>query len=505
MDVLQVTSMTSTKEPTRKQRKVSKKQQLEDQDKIDKELKRKYKSENKQFAGIMYCFVFLFLAMMGYLVYFQIVLSPTIINSPYNPRQNILASQVIRGNIKDGQGNILAKTEVASDGTESRVYPMGEMYAHVVGYDIMGKSGIELSNNFNLLTSNSFFLEKIKNELKKEKNQGDTIVTTLNSNVQKAAYNALGKYNGAVMVVEVNTGKILASVSKGSFDPTFQSKSWDIVSNSDDALLLNRATQGIYVPGSIFKVVTLLDYMRMNPNYHDYSYECKGYIEYGDTKIQCSNKSVHGKQDLEEAFANSCNGAFIDIGMKLNVNSFQATANSLLFNQDLPGTFSVKNSTFSLTESTDTAKVMMTSMGQGDTGVSVYHMLTLISAIANDGMLMEPYLIDRIENDTGSTVKVNNPVQYGTLMSVSEATQIQMYMKEVVNSGTATNLKSQKYTAAGKTGTAEYSSDKNDTHSWFIGYANTENPEIAISVVVEGSNGGLKATTVAKEVFNAYY
>lgn len=456
----------------------------------------------------MYSFVFLFLTMMGYLVYFQIVLSPTIINSPYNKRQDILASQVVRGNIEDSQGNVLARTNVAEDGSESREYPMGEMYAHVVGYDIMGKSGIELSNNLNLLTSNSFFVEKIKNGIKENKNQGDNVVTTLNTNLQKAAYDALGSYDGVVMVMEVETGRVLASVSKPTFDPSFTKKSWSDISNSGESVLVNRATQGLYIPGSIFKIVTLLDFMRTDSNYEDFEYNCTGYVEYGDTKIHCNNKIKHGIQNLDQAFANSCNGAFIEIGMSLDISSYQKTASDLLFNTELVGEFSTKKSSFALSEDDATDKLMMTAMGQGDTLVTPYHMLLLAAAIGNEGTLMEPYVVDSIVNNTGSLVKSNASSSYGEIITKSEASKLNKYMESVVDYGTAKSLNTSSYDVAGKTGTAEYSSTKNETHSWFMGYSSNgkeETPDIAISVVVEESNGGLSAYTVAKKVFDTYY
>lgn len=443
--------------------------------------------------------------MMGYLVYFQVVESDSIINSPYNPRQDIMASQVVRGKIMDSQGNILAETKVDSDGNESRSYPMGEIYTHVVGYDVMGKSGIELWNNFNLLTSNSFFVEKITNSLQEDKNQGDTVITSLNTTLQKAAFNALGSYNGAVVVMEPDTGKVLAMVSKESFDPTFTTKSWESVSTSSDSLLLNRSTQGLYVPGSIFKIVTTLEYMRSYSNYRNFSYTCTGSYTLDGTTIACAGGKVHGEQDLESAFANSCNGAFIDMGLKLDASGMTSTAESVLFNSSLPGVFTHNKSSFILTDESPTDKVMMTAMGQGDTTVSALHMALLTSTIANGGKLMKPYVVEALENNTGSVVKKYSPSSYATLMTVHEATQLTEYMEAVVKRGTATSLNNSTYTVAGKTGTAEYGTSKDETHSWFVGFTNIDNPDIAISVVVEKSNGGLTAASVAKKVFDAYY
>ena len=171
----------------------------------------------KGIVGVTYFFVVLFLVMMGYIVYFNAVKSKEIINSPYNVRLDSMSDRVVRGKILDSDGNVLAETIVSEDGLEKRNYPYGEIYAHVVGFDSMGKSGLESTENFDLLTSNAFFLEKLAKEFQEKKNIGDNVVTTLNTDLQTAAYKALGSYKGAVMVMEASTGKVLAMVSKPSF------------------------------------------------------------------------------------------------------------------------------------------------------------------------------------------------------------------------------------------------------------------------------------------------
>ena len=149
---------------------------------------------------------------------------------------------------------------------------------------------------------------------------------------------------------------------------------------------------------------------------------------------------------------------------------------------------------------------MMTAIGQGKTQVSPYHMTLISAAIANGGTLMQPYLVEQVENYTGTTISKNMPERYGTLMTSAEAAQLKEYMAGVVQNGTGKALNGGNYTVAGKTGTAEYSSDKAKSHSWFTGFTNVENPELVISVVVESAdNSGMSAVSVAKQVLNAYY
>lgn len=468
-------------------------------------------AQNKEFARVTYFFVILFIALMIYIVYFTIVRADTFVNSPYNKRQDLFAESVVRGNIVDRNGNILAETEVNDDGTETRNYPYGSVFAHVVGYSDteLGRTGLESAENFDLLTSNAFFVEKIQNEFSGKKNTGDTVVTTLDADLQQAAYDALGDNKGAAIVMEADTGKILAMVSKPSYDPNEIYSAWESLNSDDEnSPLLNRATNGSYAPGSSFKIVTTLAYMRQNSDYADYSYDCDGEITVDNTTIHCAGGSVHGHEDLGTSLANSCNTSFSNIGLSLDISEYRETAEDLLFNQSLPGVLGYTKSSFTLSEDSSTAEIMMTAMGQGNTMASPYHMALITQAVANGGTLMEPYLVDSVTNYSGAEVRKNVPKSYRRLMTSEEAAQLTEYMTKVVEEGTASVLSGRSYTVAGKTGTAEYSmSDKDKTHSWFVGFTNVDNPELVITVVTEGSDGsaGGKAVSLAGQILDSYY
>ena len=453
----------------------------------------------------------LFVALIGYLIYFNVVKAKDIVNSPYNERQNNFAEHVVRGDITDRNGYVLAETAFAEDGSEYRVYPYGDLFAHVVGFSDpdYGKSGLEATENFSLLTSNAFFLEKIRNEFQDKKDMGDTIVTTLDADLQQAAYNAMGDNRGAVVVMEASTGKILTMLSKPTYDPNQISYNWEYLNGDvENSPLLNRATQGSYAPGSTFKVVTALEYMREHPDYANYSYDCYGEITQGDTTIRCYNGTVHGWQDLRSSMANSCNSSFANIGLSLDKAAYRKTAEELLFNSKLPCKLDYSKPSFTVNESTNDAEMMMTAMGQGNTLTNPYHMALITAAVANGGILMEPYFVEKVTNYTGSEIKKNVPKSYKRLMTSTEAAQLKEYMTAVVTEGTGMLLSGQSYTAAGKTGTAEYSMvDGEKTHSWFMGFTNVDNPELVISVIVEGSDGndGAKAVPIAKQILDSYY
>lgn len=468
------------------------------------------KAKNREFAIITYLFVGMFILMMGYFAYFQTFKSEDFINSPYNTRQNIFTEHVVRGEILSADGKILAQTVVGEDGSETRHYPYGNMFAHAVGYDSNGKSGIESFGNFSLLRSHAFFLEQVLHGIQNQKNQGDNIVTTLNYNLQETAYQALGDNRGAVVVLEPSTGKILAMVSKPDFDPNTIAADWEsVISNTDDenSVLVNRTTQGLYPPGSTFKILTALEYMRENPSYQDYAYECTGSISMENTEIHCYDNSVHGVENLEKSFAKSCNTSFANIGLGLDKKSFRQLCSSMLFQKNLPIPYASNKSSFVMKEDANTDEVTQTAIGQGKTLVTPMHMAMITSAIANKGLLMRPYVIDRTENYKGVTVKNYSPSQYGELITEEEAGRLQNLMSLVVQEGTGSKLSGQVYQAAGKTGSAEFSSNKSESHAWFTGYASTEEKgTIVVTVIVEkGGAGSTAAVPVAKQVFDRYF
>lgn len=489
-------------------RDVKKKQRREfeqERKREEEERSKKRRSRNREYTFVSWFFVAVFAAMIGYLVYFNVVKSEDFINSPYNTRQDTFSDRVVRGQILSSEGEILAKTDVYEDGSEDRIYPYANIFAHVIGYDSNGKSGLESEANFQLLTSHEFFLSQMKNEFLGRKNMGDTVISTLSAKLQSTAYYALGDRRGAVIAIEPSTGKIRCMVSKPDFDPNYIAENWEwLVNDESNSSLLNRATQGQYPPGSTFKLVTALDYFRKHKSFNNYSYLCQGSITMEDHTIQCYNGSVHGQEDFYSSFAHSCNCAFADMGTKLGGASLLETSENLLFNKKLP-LVSYKKSSFSLNGQSGIPLIMQTAIGQGNTLVSPAHMAMITCAVANNGVLMKPYLIDQVVNNTGEHVDTTEPEAYKRLMTKNEATMLGELMKDVVEYGTASALSGQGYTAAGKTGSAEYD-EQGSSHSWFIGYSDVESPDLAVAVIVEGGGTGSEAAVpIASQIFNSYY
>lgn len=468
----------------------------------------KKQDNRRQLMFVTYIFVAVFVAMMGYTVYYQAVKSPEVINSSYNKRQDIFSNKVVRGKILSNKKEVLAETQVAWDGTESRYYPYENIFAHVVGYSAKGKSGIESNANFTLLRSNAFIFERVKNTLKGEKNIGDNVVTTLDLNLQKTAYSALGNYRGAVIVMEPETGKILAMVSKPDYDPNKMDSSWEalVADTSGESRLLNRVTHGVYPPGSTFKIITTLAYIRQNSSPESYQFECTGSITKDNVKINCYHNSVHGLIDLKTSFAKSCNSSFANIGLSLDKGEFEKTCESLLFDQKLSLPFSYKQSSVSINKASDTDEVMQTAIGQGKTQMTPLHMAMITSAIANNGVLMKPYLIDSVENYEGNIVKEYSPQKSCTIMSEKETELLKEFMRATVTEGTGSKLSTSAYTAYGKTGSAEYNNEKGQSHSWFTGFAEAGGKTIVTTIIVEGAGSGSEyAVPIARKLFSEYF
>ena len=458
--------------------------------------------------GITYLMVALFLGLAVSMGYFLQVRSEDVINNSYNARLDRFSDRIVRGKIMAGDGTVLAETQVDADGNETRVYYYGSVFDHAVGYSAKGKTGIEALANFYLLTSHVNLLEQVGNELSGRKNPGDNVYTTLDAEVQQAAYAALGDRKGVVIAMEPDTGKVLAMVSKPGYDPNTLLQDWDWLTDggNGEGQLLNRATQGLYPPGSTFKIVTALEYMREHPGgYRDYQFDCSGVYVNGDYRIKCYHGTAHGHQDFTRSFANSCNGAFSSLGLGLNLGAFRDTAKSLLFNSPLPITgLPYKQSSFQMGPGADTWEILQTSIGQGTTQVTPMHNAMITAAIANGGTLMKPYFLNSVETAGGEEIKKFMPASYGSLMTAGEAEGLTELMRTVVTEGTGSAVRTDAYTVAAKTGSAEFETGK-ETHAWFTGFAPVENPKLVVTVLVEeGGSGGKAAAPIARQLFDIY-
>lgn len=448
---------------------------------------------------------FITVGMCVFLGYFVYANRDVVVNNSYNvKRQEIIANQITKGDIVSCDGQVLAGTKSGSDG-EYRYYPFKEMFSHAVGYDKLGGYGIEKDFQVALMTSSVSMNQWIQDDLNGEKHPGDTLRLTLDSRVQKTAYDALGLYEGAIIVMNPKTGEILAMVSKPDFDPNTIEENWEnYIQNTNDSSLVNRATNGLYPPGSTFKILTALEFLNEGHDPSSYSYTCNGSYTDKNNSIRCFHGTRHGKVDFTTSFAKSCNSSFANIGMSLDFESFSDFLQSMYFGKALNLEFPTKISTFS--DNASVHNVLQTSIGQGETLVTPIHMAMITAAIANDGKMPKPYLVSEISNAEGVVQKQVKPSSMGQVMTTQQASMLQELMKEVVQSGTASRLKDADFKVAGKTGSAEFKNNSTASHAWFTCFTyDTSYPLVCTVIMEDAGSGGEYAVPIVRQILEVYY
>lgn len=454
----------------------------------------------------------LFGAMIVYFLIYTNSNSKQLFENDYNKREEALLEKNTRGKIYAASGEVLAQTVTAEDGSEVRSYPYANLFAHIIGYTYKGGSGVEQLEDYNLTHSDISLSEKAALDEAGEKYPADDVYTTLDLSLQQAASDALGDNNGAVIVTEVSTGNILCMVSKPDFDPNDIEAIWESLgSDTESGTLVNRVTQGLYAPGSTFKIFDAIEFMDEDMSKaNNFTYNCVGYdntytLEDGQP-IHCYHWTAHGDVDLKKAFAKSCNSAFVNIGNSLNRTSFAALLNNMMFGEELPYDLPSGISSYELTDATTTEDVTQLSIGQGSTLMTPMHLNMVTAAIANGGTIHKDQIIASIKTGTGTVISQTQPEEYRTVMTVDVAAKMREMMRDVVEEGTATKLSSRPYNPCGKTGSAEIVTGQSTSHAWFTGFAPEENPEIAITVIVEGAgSGGVSAVPVARSVMDEYF
>lgn len=438
-----------------------------------------------------------FFLLLGYLGKLALVDRTEISGNAYNTRLRYVDETIHRGDILDRDGTVLATSVRQDDGTYRREYPRARMAAHITGYSSVGKSGVEAAENFRLMTLKHELFQRISSIVKKTELMGNSVALTVDMDIQSEAGNLLGSAKGAVVVMEPSTGRILAMQAYPDFDPNTVENQWESLTEDEDSPLVNRATQGLYPPGSTFKTVTALAAMEYLPDWQTFTVDCTGEAYFEDKVIHCFNNKVHGTVDMKDALAASCNCYFAAVAEKIGPEKLAKTMQQVGM-QD-PSHFELETSmnAIYLAKGATESELVETSIGQGRTGVTPLYMAMLASAFANDGMMMRPYIVDHVVYPDGSVGKETVPEKLLEICSPEEAAILTEMMTGVVNHGTGGAAAISGVTVAGKTGTAENATG-ND-HSWFIGFAPAEDPKVAVAVVIENANYG-SATPIAGKI-----
>ncbi len=416
------------------------------------------------------------------------------ISNPYNQRLYISEDGVKRGNICDINGIVLAESTLEEEGYK-RVYNYPSYVSNITGYVDKGKTGVESTYNYYLEEIDNELLQRLKNVIFKDEILCKDIYLTIDLNLQKIAVDILGENKGAIVVMEADTGKIKAMASNPSFNSNTVYEDWYDLNNDENGPLLNRASQGLYTPGSTFKIITLLSAMENDPGLLKQEYECKGSEYYDGKVIRCFNETEHGIVTAKDAFTQSCNCYFSKLGELIGPSAIRSTAEKLMFNNGIGFDLNYSVSQVMIEDDATLSEIVETSIGQGKTLSTPINMAMITSAIVNEGKMMKPYVLDHVKNNNGDKEYVTIPSVLSSVMSVENSIAIKEFMVSVVNEGTGYHAAINGKNIGGKTGTAE--NPNGSDHLWFTGFCGNN----VVTVVLENPEGNLRATTVAQRIF----
>jgi len=445
---------------------------------------------------IKYMYMSLFALVCLYLLYFNMFESRVISSNSYNRRLRNAGENIIRGSIQDRNGEVIVKSTKYKSGVK-RKYSYSRYFSHIIGYSSknLGSSGLEAYYNKELMSS-SDTIEALKSKINDYYIQGNNIRLTLDRSLQVYAAEQLKGKKGAIVVLRPKTGEILAMVSKPDFDPSDIQNDWESLINDKKSPLLNRAAEGLYPPGSIFKLVVTSSILRNNLENREI--ECTGEVDVGGYVIKDNDSKVHGKITLQDALKYSCNSYFIKQGLQLGNANIYNEAVKFRFNKNIQTDIKIAQSVFP--NKSDKTNIAQQSIGQGEVLITPLHAALLAATIANKGIMMQPYAVSSITDSENKIIKEFKPKQISQVIDENAANIIKDVMVEVVKSGTGTKAKVSKVTVAGKTGTAEVGGNQK-SHAWFVGFAPADEPKVAIAVLVEnGGGGGSAAAPIASKV-----
>jgi peptidoglycan glycosyltransferase len=464
---------------------------------------------------------FVLLAVLGLIVldltYLQVIAGPRYRDDLRNPRLAASRSSTERGPIVSREGIILAEStaEPGSVQTFVRSYPEGPLYGHAVGYTslLFGNAGLESAFGRDLSSDSDLTMSGIINALLGREQGAQGIRLTLAHAVQQSAQSALEGQIGAVVAIEPATGEVLALYSAPSFDPTLllgdSPAAGDALAADPSTPLRDRTIDQILAPGSAFKVITTAAALESGAANPDSRYPDPLALELpGSTAvIRNSDRGRCGDGTdvaLATAFRRSCNTVFGQIGLDIGAATIGNTAEAFGFNSDISFDLPVARSVFptgSLV--TDPAATAQSAIGQRDVQATPLQMAIVAATIANDGVVMRPYLVSESFDRDLNILSQTNPVELRRAVSPGTAVALTELMTDVVEAGTGQAARIAGAVVGGKTGTAQIPGA--EPHAWFIGFATMEERSIAVAVVVEnGGSGGTVAAPIARRVMQTW-
>ncbi|MGH2719653.1 MAG: peptidoglycan D,D-transpeptidase FtsI family protein [Actinomycetota bacterium] len=480
---------------------------------------------NRQIRIIALIALVLFAALFVNLNWVQLVDAQHLANNPNNIRVLLRDYAIQRGPILTAdQKDAAVSQHTPNDAYKwERSYPAGSLYSDVTGYYSLVYGSNELENSQNsVLTGQGgrLTMQSLSDQLLGNGTTGNTVVLTIQSQLQQVASTALGNHKGAVVALDPNTGAILAMVTSPTYDPTGLAShdnnsivsAWKQLQADPDQPMLNRATSATFPPGSTFKVITAAAALENGIGVSTTYAPASSFLPAQTTQaIQNFGGETCGG-DMSEAFTVSCNAYFAKLGTQLPQGALATTAAAFGFGStpDI-GIPLAPSKIGTADELASPAYAAQSAIGQYNDAATPLQMAMVAAAVANQGKIMKPYLVQETRDPGGNVLSETKPQLWKTAMDTQTDAIITQMMEQVVNSpnGTGTAAKIQGVTVAGKTGTAQNAPGQ-APHAWFIAFAPAQAPRIAVAVLVEnGGNlgsdatGGLVSAPIAKQVIEA--
>lgn len=449
-------------------------------------------SLGKRLTKTMIAFSVLFALLVANLTLIMVVQANDYKNMPSNNHTLAREARTERGTISTYDNVVLAQSVLQDDGTYKRVYPSGTLAAHVVGYasEAYGTAGIEASYNDTLKGQRNYASwVDVVNAATDARTPGNDVKLTINSTIQQAAEQALDGFNGACVVIDPETGAVLALASSPSYNASDIESI--LSSGSDSSALYNRATQALYSPGSTFKMVSLTTALENNVATESSVFSSPGEMTIGNGKVNNFGNYSYGEITLARATELSSNTVYGQLGTQIGSDRLVEGSEKFGFNQDvsfdIPLVKSLMPDPNEMTEWETAWATAGEPVGQhaspAGPQATVLQMALVGCVIANDGVMEQPYLVDSIYNADGECSFTARPSSLMTATSSSIAKRVRTVLEGVVNSGTGTAAAVQGVQIAGKTGTSETGKEYDD--SWFVGMGPSEDCKVVVAIALE--------------------
>ena len=475
---------------------------------------------NARIIRLFVFIAFMFALLVGFTSYWSVFDAHDLKNQRVNKRPLFEAQQIKRGRITTADGVLIAHSIREGNGASRqyvRRYPNGTLFGHPIGYSFAeyGNSEFEKSHNDELIGEGSEFTSLI-DQLRGQKQEGNNIQTSIDSNAQQTAVDLLAGQPGAVVAMVPSTGQIKAMVSVPPYDPNAIPGDFTKINKDPAAPIVDRAVQGLYPPGSTFKVVTSAAALDSGVATPDTTFNAPGSLTIQGQPLANDFDQDFGTIDMNTALTNSVNTYYAQLGAKVGKDTLYEYMDRFGFNSnpqiDLPDDQTYTSGVYDgqkLLADGEGVDIARIAIGQERLLATPLQMAEVASTIANGGKLMRPQIWNKVTDPDGRVLDTMDPSQQSDVLSEGTASELTDMMKNVVAEGTGTAAALSGVDVAGKTGTAEVPGKEAcnglPNQAWFIGFAPADDPQIAVAATVECTEGqgGTVAAPIAAGVMQS--